>query len=121
MLNKIVYVQSKFKPVGKWETVHVPTGEKKKGLLGEREVMKEEKRWIQTGFSDSEIDGEAFAKEVEQAIAQLNKEGYEVQSVLPITSGQYNWRASRELHLSYGYGYGYSFTEGAIIIGRKIE
>jgi hypothetical protein len=102
MTNKVIYVKAKFKPIGKWETVHVPTGEKKKGLLGEREVMKEEKRWVQTGVSKSEIDGETLARDVELAVQQLNSEGYEVQEVLPVTSGDYWW--NREVHLSYGYG-----------------
>lgn len=121
MHNKIVYVPAKFKPVGEMQTVHVPTGEKKKGVFGEREVMREEKRWVQTGFSDSEIDGEAFAKDLERAISQLNSEGYEVQAVLPVISGRYKSKVNYEIHHTYGYGYGYSFTEGAIIIGKKIR
>lgn len=115
MNNKVVYIKANFKPLGKWETVRVPTGEKKKGLFGEQEVMKEEKRWVQTGVSNSLIDGERLAKDVESGVKQLNDEGYEVQSVLPVTSGDYWW--NREVNLSYGYGY--SFTEGVIIIARK--
>lgn len=115
MNNRVVYVKANFKPLGKWETVHVPTGEKKKGLFGEHEVTKEEKRWVQTGVSDSLIDGERLANDVELAVQQLNHDGWEVQAVFPVTSGDYNWR--REVNLSYGYGF--SFTEGVIIIARK--
>jgi len=45
-LNKVIYVQAFFKPIGKEVTKKVPTGEKKKGLFGgEKEVFKKVKEW----------------------------------------------------------------------------
>lgn len=50
-MNKVIYIKSFFKPVGKEVTAEVPTGEKKKGLFGgEKEVTRKETRWKQTGF-----------------------------------------------------------------------
>ncbi len=119
MFNKVVYVKAKFKPIGKWETVQVPTGEKKKGLFGEKEVLKEEKKWVQTGFSDCEVDGDALAQDITQAIERLNSEGYEVQTVLPVISGNHEGYYNHQMHYSYGYGYGWSYIEGAIIIAKR--
>ena len=121
MNNKVVYVKAKFKPVGKYVTVDVSTGEKKRSLLGiEKEVTRKEQRWVQTGFSDREIDGELLAQEVQEAIVQLNKEGYEVVSICAVTSGNYHWEKQDEhMNFTYGLGYGYSYTEGIIIIARK--
>jgi hypothetical protein len=73
MSYKVVYVKAKFKPVGRYETIKVPTGENKKTLFGEQMVMREEKTWVQTGFSDREVDGELLAQEIQQAIDQLNR------------------------------------------------
>lgn len=136
--NKVVYVKSFFKPVGKEITIEVPTGEKKKGLFGgEKNITRKETRWEQTGYSDCEIDGERLANDVAKAISKLNQESYEVISVLPIISGSYYYKyeangitSSPRIFgnteavsggASYGFGYGYSYTEGVSIISRKVS
>lgn len=120
--NKVVYIKARFKPVGKYEKVKIPTGEKKKNIMGSLvDVTREEKQWVQTGFSDCEIDGEVLAQETQEAIAKLNVEGYEVVAITDITSGNYSYRYNETANFSYGYGYGYSFTEGVIITARKSQ
>jgi len=128
MMNKIVYVEAKFKPVGKVKTVKVPTGEKKKGFFGgDKDVMTKEKRWEQTGWSDCEVDGGLLAEDLHAAIANLNDEGYEVVSVAPVTSGKYDYRweehrgGNSHGGSGYGYGYGFSYTEGFTIVGKRID
>lgn len=125
-MNKVVYVEAFFKPVGQVNTVKVPTGEKTKGFFGgEKDVMRKEERWEQTGFSECEIDGARLADDVGKAIADLNKEGYEAVTVSDITSGRYNWQyktnggAGANGGWGYGYGYGYSITEGVMIVAKK--
>jgi hypothetical protein len=123
-MNKVVYVGACFKPLGKFETYKVPTGEKKPGLLfGEKEVMRKEERWVQTGVSDCEIDGERLANDIGAAIAQLNRDGYEVVTVSEVTSGRYDWKyqtgGSATAGWGYGYGYGYSITEGVMIVAKR--
>ncbi|UYO92965.1 hypothetical protein [Pollutimonas sp. M17] len=125
-MNKVVYVEAFFKPVGKTRTVKVPTGQKTKGFFGgQKDVVRKEERWEQTGWSDCEIDGARLADDVSQAISELNKGGYEVVSVSDITSGQYNWEYKKgggghqTGGWGYGYGYGYSITEGVMIIAKK--
>lgn len=125
-MNKVVYVEAFFKPIGKVKTVKVATGEKAKGFFGgEKDVMRKEERWEQTGWSDSEIDGFRLAEDVGNAVGALNREGYEVVSVSDVTSGRYNWKyetsggAGASGGWGYGYGYGYSITEGVMIIARK--
>ncbi|WP_386685701.1 hypothetical protein [Lonepinella sp. MS14437] len=135
-MTKVVYVKAHFKPVGKYVEIKIPTGEKKKGLFGgEKDILTTEKCWEQTGWSDCEIDGERFSKDIEEAVVGLNNDGYEIVSILPIVSGNYNYhyqaqgiKSERRLlsetekvtgGASFGYGYGYSFTEGATIIAKK--
>mgnify|MGYP001176981013 CR=1 FL=1 len=126
-MNKVVFVKAYFKPVGQYETIQVPTGEKKKGFLGgEKDVMRDEKKWKQTGFSDKEIDGEHLQQDLQEAISKLNADGYEVIAVTEIVSGNYEWKYKEMSRDSngyvgggYGYGYGFSYTEGLMIIAKK--
>lgn len=128
MINKVVFVEAKFKPVGKVQAVKVPTGEKKKGLFGvEKDVMTKEQRWEQTGWSDCEIDGGQLSEDLQNAILNLNNEGYEVVSVSPVTSAKYNYEWAQQKGgvdhggSGYGYGYGYSYTEGFTVVAKKIS
>ena len=125
-MNKVVYVNSYFKPLGKTKTVKVPTGEKTKGFFGgEKDVTRKEKQWEQTGWSDCQIDGERLAADIEKAIESLNAEGYELVSVSEAISGNYSWQTNNGRHSGgggwgYGYGYGYSYTEGVTIVAKKM-
>jgi len=120
-MNKVIFVKAYFAPVGKEEVVKVPTGEKKKGVFGgETDVTRDEKRWVQTGFSDSEINTERLTKDLQEVVERLNKDGYEVVSITQVISGTYNWKASTTPSSSYGYGYGYSYTDGLMVVARKV-
>ena len=123
-MNKVIYVPSFFKPIGKEVTKKVPTGEKKKGFFGgEKDVTTEVKEWQQTGYSDRWIDGERLANDIANAVSELNKEGFEVVTITPITSGEYNYEWAQQKRgyggSGYGYGYGYSYTEGVTIVAKK--
>lgn len=122
-MNKVVFVQAYFAPIGKNQVVKVPTGEKKKGLFGnESDVTRDETRWVQTGFSDTLIDTIRLAKDMQQAVDTLNQQGYEVVSVNNINSGAYNYEYKKEAGAAWGYsyGYGYSYTDGLMIVARKV-
>lgn len=121
MKNITKFVQAKFKPVGKEVTVKVPTGEFSKGLFGgQKEIMRKETRWEQTGWSDKEIDGWQLQEDVQSEITELNDNDYEIVSITPITSANYNWEKGPQGDVGgYGYGYGYSYTEGVMIVAKK--
>jgi hypothetical protein len=129
-MNKVVYLEAPFKPILEERSVSVPTGETKKGLFGgEKEVIRTERRMIETGVSDSKIDGDALSRAINQAISDLSTDGYEVISITPITSGSYAYqevsssaRIMRETESidGGGYGYGYSFTSGILLLARKL-
>lgn len=136
-MNKVVYVRAKFKPVGREVRVKVPTGETTTGFFGgKKKVMRTETQWQQTGSSDCEIDGEALSADVALAVRQLNLAGYEVVSVLPVTSGRYAYavedgrvnvppkeRSDAEPSgekAGFAFAYGYSFTEGVTILAKKV-
>jgi len=113
-MNKVVFVKAYFSPVGKNEVVKIPTGEKKKRFLGgESDVMREEKKWVQTGFSDSIIDTGRLTKNLQETVEKLNNEGYEIVSLTQIISGQYAYDFR-------SYGYGYSYTDGLMVVARKV-
>ena len=88
--------------------------------------MKKEKQWVQTGYSDCEVDSERLADDLERSIADLNSSGYEVVSVTPVTSGSYEWKynvssggTNGNGYGGYGYGYGYSYTNSLIVVAKK--
>lgn len=132
-MNKIVYVKAHFRPMGENVEIEVSTGQFEKGFFGkEKEIKAKVVEWRQTGWSDSQIDGELLSDNIAEAVRGLNNDGYEVQSILPIISGAYDFKYEyKAAHHSgglfegggwgYGYGYGYSFTEGVTIIARKIN
>ncbi len=133
---RTIFVQAFFKKLYKDRIFEVPTGETRRGFFGgEKPVMEKKTELIHVGFSDCEIDGGRLAGDVNEAIGNLAREGYEPLSVTPITSG--NWvREFAELQIEgstsygsgkitgsggYGLGYGYSFTEGVLIVGRQMQ
>ncbi|AXJ04617.1 hypothetical protein CFN16_10925 [Pseudomonas fluorescens] len=124
-MNKAVYVKAHFCPIGENVEVKVPTGRMKKGLFGEKEEMEKVIEWKQTGWSDSQIDGQRLNEDINDAVKRLNEEGYEVQSILPILSGAYSYdykyKEMPQGGWGYGYGYGYSYTEGVTIIAKKMN
>lgn len=133
-MNKVVHIPAYFIAVGKEKTVKVPTGETKKGLFGgEKEITRKEKQFVQTGWSETQIDSERLAKDLEIAINKLNDEGYEVANITPVISGKYNYDYKTDKNYStsekhsygwgygYGYGYGYSYTDSLIIIAKKCK
>ena len=128
-MNKVLFVPAFFAPIGRNKTIKVPTGRMKKGLFGNMKPETEKQvQWVKTGYSDREIDDERLANNLAEVVEGLNKEGYEVVSVTPVTSGAYNFKAEIKSggHQSngyggYGYGYGYSYTSSLIVIAKKIE
>lgn len=126
-MNKVIYVEAYFQPVGKEVTVKVATGEVKKGFFGgQKEVFKDEKIWEQTGLSDCVIDGKRLTADIGIAVTKLNDEGYEVFAIESIISGAYDWKYGNYGSSSTGgaptcfsYGYGFSYTSGVTIIAKK--
>ncbi len=91
-MNKVVFVKAYFQPVI------------------------DEKKWVQTGYSDCKVDGERLAQDIQKAIDELNSDGYEIVSTVPVISGNHKYGSAGA---TGGYGYGYSYTEGIMIIARK--
>ena len=134
-MNKVVLVKSYFVALGKEITVKVPTGEKKKGFFGEKEITRKDKQWKQTGWSDCDIDSERLVLDLELVINTLNSDGYKIQSITPVISGSYNYKyqaqgissSARFIGnteavsggASYGYGYGYSYTNSLIVVAEE--
>ena len=116
-MNKVVFINAYFVPVGEEKEIVVDTGEKKSGFLGtETSITRKEKKWTQTGFSKSIIDTKRLTEDLNVTVENLNKEGYEVVTVTNVISGEFdydNYSGTRT------YGYGYSYTDGLMVVGRK--
>ena len=137
MSMKSVWVEAPFKEEGRWKTekVKVGTTVKKieKGLFIKKlvdevvPVCEEQQIWEVLNRSDCEIDGRKFSENINQAIAELETEGYEVVSVTPVTSGRYKYYYEHPPLIyvrergSFGWGYGFSYTEGVNILARLVK
>jgi len=55
-------------------------------------------------------------KEMEKLITSYNKKGYKVNSIIPLTSGEYEM--IMDLDSTGGFGFGY--TSGIIIVFEKV-
>jgi len=121
-MNKIVHVPAYFVPLYKEKTVKVRTGETTLDARGrEKEVVRKEKRQVQTGWSDRVVDSERLANDLAATVERLNQQHYEVVSVTPVLSGMYHSHADWGfVYRAVGYGYGYSFTESLIVVARKV-
>lgn len=97
LMNKTVYIRAPFK--------------KEDQFHAQEYLEPEDFDTVPFQESISEIDGEKLSKLIEKEVSKLNKEGYKVVSVTPITSGNYG--------LCGEILYGCSYTEGIIIVGEK--
>ncbi|WP_343686091.1 hypothetical protein [Chryseobacterium gleum] len=129
---KTIFVPTHFKAIIQNLADDVPTGETKRNWLGQEKQIT--KRIISpkiVGWSDSEIDGEKLSSDVNTELEKLASQNARIISVVPITSGRYNYQYSSEGISSsrrvfsetekvsgggsYGFGYGYSYNEGVLI------
>ena len=102
-INRVVRVRCHF---------YVFTSTHKK-LLSRKEVR--------TGReSDCIIDDARLERDVASAVAALNRDGYEVVSMTPLTSGNHRQNGSqmRPSGQITGWGYGWSYTDSVLIVGR---
>ena len=60
------------------------------------------------------VDSGRLASEVETSVRWLVERGFEIKSIMPVTSGV--WAAKRS---SYGWGYGFGYTSAVLITGVK--
>ncbi len=126
-LKKVIHVPAYFSPVMKRKTKKVPTGEYKTGIFGgQKEILKKEDEWVQSGISKSEIDSARLAKDLEESIRSAEVDGFAVISVIPIISGSYNHESKiasggteNKGYGGYGYGYGYSYTDSLLVLCSK--
>jgi hypothetical protein len=126
LLTETVFVQANFRPHIVREAVKIPTGETTTSFFGllQKDETRTEWQERQKGYS-SQIDGQKLASDVSKAIRDKSRDGFTVQSVTPITSGDWAYNTG-ELHSGangmqghFGYSYGYSFTEGVMIVFIK--
>lgn len=128
---KSVFVEAPMKKLMEHVTKQVPTGELKKGFFGgDKRLFKEDRVLQVTGISNCEVDGDELATQVNLVLAELVRNGYEPITVIPITSGAYNYKdvegqrsmyENREAIVGGGWGYGYSYTEGVLLVAKIVR
>jgi hypothetical protein len=78
-MNKVVHVPAHKAPLFKTVVRQVSTGETKTGIFGrEIELTRGVSKKVQSGYSKSKIDGQRLSEDIQKAVDNLNKEGYEV-------------------------------------------
>jgi pantoate kinase len=112
-MNKVVYVPAHKAPMFKRVVRKESTGDTKTGIFGrEIKLTRGVSEKVLSGYSDSKIDGQRLSKDIQKAVDNLNKKGYEVICISEVTSGSYAWDGHKH--------YGYSYTEGVNIIAKKV-
>ena len=100
-------------------------------------MTKNEVRRGNAGYSDSEVDGERLAADLQKAMDELSAQGYLVTQVTSVISGGYDYvyqsqgvtSSPRILSdteavsggASFGYGYGFSYTDSLIVVATRNE
>ncbi|MCC4222415.1 hypothetical protein LL295_02680 [Vibrio campbellii] len=131
MAIKSIWVKAPFVEKGYWDKQQVQVGseikEVPKGLLRKKQteevpVFEEQDVWVCTSHSDKQIDGERFNKIIEETVLKLDMEGFDIISITPVISGQYDYGDSvRNVNIDVvkSYGYGFSYTEGVTILAKS--
>ncbi|MEM9283611.1 MAG: hypothetical protein AAGA96_17455 [Verrucomicrobiota bacterium] len=130
--TRVIRIEAKFLPHYRTVEKEVNTGETKKSLFGkEKPITETITEREEAGTSDSKVDGEHFRAELERAIADLVRDGYQIQSILPIESGSHHSESGTVDGVNnagvgvvwggYGYGYGFSYTESILVVGIKTD
>ena len=65
----------------------------------------------------AEVDVEEYTRQINNACYKLWGRGYEVVSITPLISGS----ADLLIDSESGAGWGYSYTEGVVVLARKIR
>lgn len=70
--------------------------------------------------SDKTIDIVRLNEDINNEVAELNRSGYEIISITPITSGEYkyNYRDSK-YNPNWSWSYGFGYTSGVVILAKK--
>ncbi|ABE55351.1 hypothetical protein Sden_2069 [Shewanella denitrificans OS217] len=127
MESKVIYVKAYFKELVQ-KTEHRDFDDpwaKKNVSTSKNEYMPK--------FSENEVDSERLSRDIEIALAVLDKDGYALKEIVTVTSGKYAYDcgsiSSSPIGLlgggpmategTGGYGYGYSYTDSVIIVGQK--
>ena len=114
-----VYVKAHFRESLVDEEIDVPTGGYRRNILGIKKALTKTKLRKKRIVSDTEIDGFRLAKDLAEATLRLEKSGYDVVNVFPVSSGRYDHRWEMFRDGGAGYGYGYSYTSGIVILAKR--
>ena len=75
------------------------------------------KQWFKVEITESKVDVDAYTQELNDYCYELTQKGYEIVSLTPLTSGYGGYR----LEKSSGAGWGVSWTEGVLLLARKVR
>ncbi|MFC4163889.1 hypothetical protein ACFOWU_09500 [Epilithonimonas zeae] len=94
---KTIFIPAHFKPIIQNVADNVPTGETKKNWLGqEKQITRRIVSPKIVGWSDSEVDGKRLSKDITDELEKLSSQNVRVISIVPVSSGRYNYQYSSE-------------------------
>ncbi|MEL0606924.1 hypothetical protein [Vibrio echinoideorum] len=112
-----LHIQSYLKARIDSRTVKTVKGEKK-GIFGKSDILEKHKEFYVSNHKikekDKTIDGDRLAFDIQNAYLLIEKSGYEVQSITPISN-----RGVIEYYNPTSIAVGFSYTSGMIIIANK--
>ncbi len=117
-MDKIVLVPAYLGHELKSKTLKIPTGPLHADQAGgEQSSTIEETIWLETKYqSDCQVDSKRLSQDLSDVTAQLNSDGFEVVSIVPVTSGSHH----ASTVLDGGFGYGFSYTDSLIVHARLV-
>ncbi|WP_019612723.1 hypothetical protein [Psychromonas ossibalaenae] len=118
-MDKIVLVPAYLGHELKSKTLKIPTGPLHADNVkdGEQSSTIEETIWLETKYqSDCQVDSKRLSQDLSDVVAQLNSDGFEVVSIVAVTSGSHH----ASTVLDGGFGYGFSYTDSLIVHARLI-
>ena len=96
-------------------------------MTGIREILRNgdsDRRWksrhsrgIKRKKREQRVDVEEYTRQINNACYKLWRRGYEVVSITPLISGS----ADLIIKSEGSAGWGYSYTEGVVVLARKIR
>lgn len=137
-VSRVLWAQMRPNYVAKTSQVQVGTHqvEKRKSLFSSEKVLVDEPLYeertemVADGESDTHVDGEKLAVDIESLLNELDRDGYDVLTITPLASGRY--RVEKEsgtgfinipggggqLPWASNYAWAYSVSDGVIVTAR---
>ena len=138
-VSRVIWAEMRPNYVTRTTQVQVGTHqvEKRKSLFSSEKVLVDEPLYeerheqVPEGVSDTHADGEKLAADIQATLNELDAEGYDILSLMPLSSGRYQVEKESgtgfinipgggggEIPWASNYAWAYSVSDGVIVTAR---